>query len=210
MTRKRTPKQGIGKRLEDLRLSKGLTQRELAEALHINRSTLNMWERGERELICTDAAQIADYFNITADELIRGVKAQNTEIHAATGLSDGAIETLRAFSAGKPLQMAGVNKVLASSRFLGALGAFMDVPIKERGFYDSATYNPSDDFIDARHSPDSYAAYLSLRLLFTLNAIRTGDTATLQAYRPAVVAYQKTLEQMHAEGRIEYGEETRE
>ena len=194
MARKqREPKQGIGKRIEELRRSRELTQKELAEALHISRSTLNMWERGERSLVCKDIAQIADFFCVTTDELIRGVKAQNFEIHAATGLSDEAIEALRAFNAGgpQPLQMAGISKALASSQFLGALCAFMDVHVKERGFYDAAFYNPSDDFIKAELSPDSYAAYLIFRLMLTLNAIRTGDASALQTYRPSRMPFKK-------------------
>lgn len=56
--------------LKQLRLAKGLTQGELAEALGVRRSRLSMYELGQREPDFETLETIADYFNVDIDYLI--------------------------------------------------------------------------------------------------------------------------------------------
>lgn len=200
---KKQPKIGIGKRLEELRQDKGLSQEELADALHMSRSALNMRERGERGLSCEDADQVAAFFGISTDELIRGIKPQNTEIHAATGLSDEAIEVLRSIKSDDPTgqAMEAINRAISSRVFLNVLSALLSVQSDERGYYD-ATLSPQDGIYRVELSPDSYAAVLEFRLLHTLEAIRTGGNAALQPYAPARRRDDAVTDQLRAEGRL--------
>ena len=56
--------------LKKLRLAKGLTQGELAEALGTTRSRLSMYELGQREPDFETTETIADFFNVDVDYLL--------------------------------------------------------------------------------------------------------------------------------------------
>lgn len=56
--------------LKELRLSKGITQVELAKQLGISRSTVGMYESGSREPDFETLELIADYFNIDTDYIL--------------------------------------------------------------------------------------------------------------------------------------------
>lgn len=84
----------IGKRIKELRENKGLTQKELAENLSVKRETVNQWENGTRDLKTEYTIKLANFFEVTCDEILRGVKAENVSTNKELGLSDSAIETL--------------------------------------------------------------------------------------------------------------------
>jgi transcriptional regulator with XRE-family HTH domain len=42
----------LGKKLKELRIKKGFTQQQLADALKINKSTISMYEKGHRLPLC--------------------------------------------------------------------------------------------------------------------------------------------------------------
>ena len=57
-------------RLKVLRASKDMSQMELAKQLKISKSSINMYERGEREPGLETLEAIADYFNVDLDYLL--------------------------------------------------------------------------------------------------------------------------------------------
>lgn len=57
-------------RLRFLRTSKGLSQADFAKQIKISKSSVNMYERGEREPNFKTLEQIADYFNVDMDYLL--------------------------------------------------------------------------------------------------------------------------------------------
>lgn len=57
-------------RLKELRAKHGLTQPELAKALGISKSSVSMYERGEREPDYEMLEMIADYFNVDMNYLL--------------------------------------------------------------------------------------------------------------------------------------------
>ena len=57
-------------RLKELRSKRGLTQPELAKALGISKSSVSMYERGEREPSYDMLETIADYFNVDVNYLL--------------------------------------------------------------------------------------------------------------------------------------------
>lgn len=67
---KRSDVMRVGNRIENLRERAKVTQEELAEALHIGRSTLSGYETNRRapdlEMLC----KMADYFGVTTDYLL--------------------------------------------------------------------------------------------------------------------------------------------
>ncbi len=60
----------FGERLRYLRNSKGLSQLEFAKQLKLSKSSVNMYERGEREPGIETLERIADYFNVDLDYLL--------------------------------------------------------------------------------------------------------------------------------------------
>ncbi len=57
-------------RLTDLRLKEGLLQRDVADALHIHRSTYSYYERGKTNPPLDILIKLADYFGVTTDYLL--------------------------------------------------------------------------------------------------------------------------------------------
>ncbi|MCC8016521.1 MAG: XRE family transcriptional regulator [Clostridiales bacterium] len=56
--------------LKKLRISRGLTQQELADELKLSRSAIGMYENGERTPDIYMINLIADFFNVSTDSLI--------------------------------------------------------------------------------------------------------------------------------------------
>ena len=58
--------------LKKLRKQNRITQRSLAEALHISQTSVSKYERGESEPDLEMVIKMADFFGVTIDESIRG------------------------------------------------------------------------------------------------------------------------------------------
>lgn len=65
-------KKTLGSFMVALRKAKGLTQRELAEQLHVSDKSVSRWEREEGTPDLSLIPVIAEIFDVTADELLRG------------------------------------------------------------------------------------------------------------------------------------------
>ncbi len=57
-------------KFKELRKSRNLSQQQLADYLHTSKSSVNMYERGEREPGLEMLETIADYFNVDMDYLM--------------------------------------------------------------------------------------------------------------------------------------------
>lgn len=57
-------------RLKDLRHSKGLSQKQLAEATGLSFSAIGKWEAGLREPSGYALIKLADFFDVTTDYLL--------------------------------------------------------------------------------------------------------------------------------------------
>lgn len=60
----------IAKKLKELRKSKRITQENLAEILNISRSKVSSWETNKRDMTVTDAINLAEYYEISLDNLL--------------------------------------------------------------------------------------------------------------------------------------------
>lgn len=70
----------LGSRIGECRKKKGITQDQLAEHIGVSSQAVSKWEN---DLSCPDITllpQLADYFNITIDELLRGEKSQVVQV----------------------------------------------------------------------------------------------------------------------------------
>ena len=60
----------FGARLRQLRTARGLSQMDFSKQIGISKSSVNMYERGEREPGLETLENIADYFNVDMDYLL--------------------------------------------------------------------------------------------------------------------------------------------
>ncbi|MBQ0017266.1 MAG: helix-turn-helix transcriptional regulator [Clostridiales bacterium] len=59
----------VFEKLKELRKQKGLSQVEMAKVLNITQSTYNRYEKGLVEMNYISLIKVADFFNISLDEL---------------------------------------------------------------------------------------------------------------------------------------------
>lgn len=60
----------FGKRLKELRLEKGLTQKRLGEIFNVCNQTISFWESGSREPDLDNLLEIAHYFDVAIEYLL--------------------------------------------------------------------------------------------------------------------------------------------
>lgn len=87
----------IGKRIEQLRTKKGLTQLELAKILKIKRETISQWENGSRDLKSGYIIALADVLGTNCDYILRGIETKNIEASKQTGLNDDSLSVLEQY-----------------------------------------------------------------------------------------------------------------
>ena len=67
----------IGKHLAELRKSRGLTQRQLGEKIFAGEKTISKWERAMLTPDITMIKTLAEFYNVSCDELLSGEKRDN-------------------------------------------------------------------------------------------------------------------------------------
>lgn len=65
---------GFPARLRKLRERKGISRRVLSELCGLSKNMISRYERGERDAGIEEAAILADFFEVTMDELCLGEK----------------------------------------------------------------------------------------------------------------------------------------
>lgn len=60
----------IGERIKELRIERGLLQRELALKIYFSQSQISNWEKGATEPSANALLKLADFFEVTADYLL--------------------------------------------------------------------------------------------------------------------------------------------
>jgi len=60
----------VGTELKRLRLQMGLTQEQLGEALNLSKQALSGYENGRRSPSIDTLIKVADFFNVSLDELL--------------------------------------------------------------------------------------------------------------------------------------------
>lgn len=67
----------FNEKLFELRKSKGLSQDEIGEEVHVSRQTVSKWETGQSYPDFQRLVKLSDYFGITLDELVRDIDVQD-------------------------------------------------------------------------------------------------------------------------------------
>ncbi len=77
-------KRRFGTFINSLRKEKGLTQKELAEALHVTDKAVSRWETGKSYPDIEVMQQIAAYFEVSVNELLQGERISEEKIKAVS------------------------------------------------------------------------------------------------------------------------------
>ena len=72
-------KRTIGSFIATLRKAKGLTQRQLAEYLNVSDKAISRWERDESAPDLSMIPVLAEIFEVTSDEILRGCRSNPNE-----------------------------------------------------------------------------------------------------------------------------------
>ena len=95
-----TDLKSIGERIAEQRKLKGLTQKDLAKALHTQREIINYWEKGHRDIKTENIILLAQELGVSADYLLGLAPNPTTdeatkELCKTLGLSEIAIYFLK-------------------------------------------------------------------------------------------------------------------
>lgn len=86
-------KKSIGSFMAALRKSYGMTQQEVADRLNVSNKTVSKWERDESYPEITLIPVIAELFNVTSDDILRGERVSKDDMAAGEEhKSDGKVD----------------------------------------------------------------------------------------------------------------------
>lgn len=71
----------FAEKLHELRVSRNISQKELAESLGVAQSSINYWEKGQRDPSITMVKKLADYFGISVDDFLSDEKTDTIAAH---------------------------------------------------------------------------------------------------------------------------------
>ncbi|MDR3262995.1 MAG: helix-turn-helix domain-containing protein [Clostridiales bacterium] len=60
----------FGERLKELRTERNIGQVELSKAISVSKGIISLWENGLREPTLSSLIALAEFFNVTLDELV--------------------------------------------------------------------------------------------------------------------------------------------
>ena len=107
----------VGKLLYGLRKEKGLTQKQLADALHLSDKTISKWERG---LGCPDVTllrELSEVLNVSVEKILAG----NLEPNDADGGNMRKIKFYRCPNCANIMTSTGESEVFCCGRKLSPL-----------------------------------------------------------------------------------------
>lgn len=123
-------KQEVGMMIKAMRLSRGLTQAEVARMIHQSPSSITMYETGRREPDFETLEALADIFNVPLSTLIEPQDGKSAIVSTAPwnpddmGWADHPDETVRIFARGigrlspeKRAQLLQVARVMFADDF---------------------------------------------------------------------------------------------
>lgn len=125
-------KKKIGNLISTLRKEKGMTQKDLAERLHVSDRTVSKWERGAGVPDASLMIGLSDILGITVNELLTGerITDRNYMPEAKEEIKEAAAVILKHM---KSRQKALRNKVIAIVLLIALLGCGVGLAIEKLG-----------------------------------------------------------------------------
>lgn len=109
-------------RVKELRMSRKLSQQELADYLKISKSSVNMYERGEREPGLDMLETIADFFNVDMDYLMG--KSNMPHRYLVQSIEKLTVEEQQLITIYKNLNAEGRNQLIEQATNLSELAKY--------------------------------------------------------------------------------------
>lgn len=133
----------IGKKIQELRKSRNLTQEDLSERLGISRSSLSLYEINKREPDGDTLLKIVDYFNVSLDYLFDREISQNDIIYDNSSLCDHSLFTQLSQNEQELLEI--FNRVKNEREQIKLIGRFDEIVEQMTGNFksDNAQSTPS-------------------------------------------------------------------
>lgn len=159
------------KRLKELRQSKELSQQKLADILKTSKSSINMYERGEREPGFEMLEAIADFFNVDLDYLLGKSNIERRISVTPTKCRHFKIPVLGVVRAGLPMD--AVENIIDYEEIreeTARTGAFFALQIKGDSM---APRIKEGDIVIVRKQPDVESGEIAVILV-------NGDEATVK------------------------------
>lgn len=168
--------QEIAQRVRQLRNDRGWTQEILAKKIGIKRSALNMKEQCARKFNADEIIRISDAFGITAEELVRGIRPEQLEIHENIGLSSEAIRCLQDFRTRSPENMDALNTVLSSPHILHLIASYMTLPAEYVSFHPPEIVTQREDgMYEMKLTPSSLRFILESAIIRAMRELYEGE-----------------------------------
>lgn len=123
----------FGERLREIRIKAGETQAEAGEVFGLSAQGFSSYECGKREPSLEKLTQIADHYHVSIDWLLTGIETENTRTAKDLGLSNDAINVLRAIAdeTGQKEENRQVYELLKSA----GVQVRENIPEPRSGFY---------------------------------------------------------------------------
>lgn len=123
----------FGERLREIRIKAGETQAEAGEVFGLSAQGFSSYECGKREPSLEKLTQIADHYHVSIDWLLTGIETENTRTAKDLGLSNDAINSLRAIAdeTGQKEENRQVYELLKSA----GMQVRESIPEPRSGFY---------------------------------------------------------------------------
>lgn len=101
--KKLSTRQIFSQMLVKLRKSKDISRQQLADDLGVSVASIGYYETAKRVPDIEVLVKIADYFQVSCDELLKGVKSPDKNVYKDIWLSDKALNTLRELKKVEPI-----------------------------------------------------------------------------------------------------------
>lgn len=101
--KKLTTRQIFSQMLIKLRKDKGISRKKLAEDIGVSVASIGYYENGDRVPDIEVLVKLAEYFDVSCDELLKGVKSPNKNIYQDLWISDTALKNLRKLKEMEPI-----------------------------------------------------------------------------------------------------------
>lgn len=108
----------FGIRVKDFRTKNDLTQKEVEDKLGFSKGKISLIESGSEKsgLNLEEIVRLADWMDITCDELIKGYAPENKRLAENVGLGPDAVDNLVALSKKQPELIKMLNAMIEDSR----------------------------------------------------------------------------------------------
>lgn len=134
------------------------TQTELSKVLGLNSQNVSMYCNGKTQPDLQNLLKIAEFLNVTTDELLTGLKPENKQTRIDLGLKDESIENIKHINETSEKAMYFLNEFLSDKKLNSTL-------LKIRNLYEQIIQNPSilKNFVN--ETPNELTSYMEYKLL---------------------------------------------